>query len=148
MSEFQLNRSLFELFDEKFGKKNELTPQREDSIIRSVSTVLRRFAMEIWGHVSTEEIEPLRKKAMEYLWPEVVDYPIIIAKGVVAARSKYYDPRQKSFEEVWVEFRNNPKIIEDYKEKFFDALFQGFKGGANYELIGKNLVQIFRNAKS
>lgn len=148
ISEFQLDRTFFELFDEKFGKKNKLTPQREDSILRSFSTILRRMAMEIWGHVAAEEITPIREKLEEYLWPEIVDYPIIVAKGVVAAPSKYYDPRQKSFQEVWIEFRNNPKIIEDYKEKFFDTLFQGFKGGANYELISKNLVQIFKNAKS
>ena len=105
------------------------------------------MAMEIWGHVAAEEIAPIRKKLEEYLWPEIIDYPIIVAKGVVAAPSKYYDPRQKSFQEVWIEFRNNPKIIEDYKEKFFDTLFQGFTGGADYERVSRNLVQIFKNAK-
>ncbi|MHA2104770.1 MAG: hypothetical protein ACW981_15185 [Candidatus Hodarchaeales archaeon] len=125
-----------------------MTPQRGDSIVRSFSTIVRRMAMEIWGHVAAEEVAPLRQKVEEFLWPEILDYPIIVAKGVVAAPSKYYDPRKKSFQEVWIEFRNNPKVIEDYKENFFDALFQGFNGGANYEQLAKNLVQIFTNAKT
>ena len=46
------------------------------------------------------------------------------------------------------EITANPNIIEDFKQKFFDKIFSGYRGGADYETIAKNLVSIIRNAKN
>jgi hypothetical protein len=141
----QIAVKLFELFNERFHQP--LTKEREEIIIKNVSVLLRRMAMEIWGHVSAETAGPIKEAFQKFLWPEIVNYPIIVAKGIVVMKGKYYIPNQRTFDEVWTDFQTNPEIIEQYKEKFFDQLLQGFTGGANYEIIAKNLVAVLKKAK-
>ena len=132
--------------NELFGFGYEINPSKEQQIEKALSLFLRRVALKEFGHVAAETIEPIKKATEEFLWPEVQEYPIIIAKGI-NVKSKFYDPNYKDSEMLMEEFSANPELIETYKEKFFEKLFATYKGGADYEAIAKAFVTIIKLAK-
>ena len=139
----KVSMKIFELF----GFNYEINPDKELQIEKALSLLLRRMALKEFGHVAAESIEPLKKGLEEFLWPEIVEHPIIVAKGI-NVKSKFYDPSYKDPEEVLEEIKNNPAYIEThFKEKFFQKLFSGYRGGADYDTIAKNFVQILKDAK-
>ena len=145
----QVSVNLFELF--KFNQ--EITPAKVDTIIKAFSGMMRRVAIEKWGYVAVEggNVSIFKQEVEDYLWPELTDFPIIIAKAFgVPPKSKFYEPHRvnKTFDQVWEEFQQDPSVIENYKQKFSEELFRGFTGGANFDLIAQNLVNILKRAKS
>ena len=133
--------------NELFGFGYEINPSKEQQIEKAVSLYLRRVALKEFGHVAAEQTEPIRKAIEEFLWPEVHEYPAIIAKGI-NVKSKFYDPTYKDPEELLEEFETNPELIDSFKEKFFNKIFASYKGGADYESIAKSFVEIIKNAKN
>ena len=145
----QVSIKLFELF--KFNQ--EFTDAKIDTVVKAFSNMMRRVAIEKWNYVAIESgnVTIFKQEIEEYLWPELKEFPIIIAKAFgVPPKSKFYEPHriEKTFDEVWAEFQQDSSLIENYKNQFFEELFKGFTGGANFELIAQNLVNILKRAKS
>lgn len=133
--------------NELFGFGYEINESKEAQIEKAVSLFLRRVALKEFGHVAAENTEPIKKAMEEFLWPEAREFPEIITKGV-NVKSKFYDPNYKDSEELMEEFEKNPEAIESFKQKFFEKIFSGYKGGADYDTIAKNFVKIIKQAKS
>lgn len=132
--------------NELFGFGYELNESKENQIEKAVSLFLRRVALKEFGHVAAENVEPIKKAMVDFIWPEVKGYPLIITKGV-NVKSKFYDPTYKDSEELMEEFEKDPSLIETFKQKLFDKIFSGYKGGADYDTIARNFVAIIREAK-
>ena len=132
--------------NELFGFGYELNESKEAQIEKAVSLFLRRVALKEFGHVAAENTEPIKKAMVDFIWPEVQEYPLIIAKGV-NVKSKFYDPTYKDSEELLEEFEKDPSMIDSFKQKLFDKIFSGYKGGADYDTIAKNFVTIIKEAK-
>lgn len=133
--------------NELFGFGYEINESKEQQIEKALALFLRRVALREFGHVAAESSEPIRKATEEFLWPEILEYPIIIAKGI-NVKSKFYDPNYKDSEMLMEEFSEHPELIEPYKQKFFEKLFSNYQGGADYGAIAKNFVEIIKLAKS
>ena len=133
--------------NELFGFGYEINESKEQQIEKALALFLRRVALREFGHVAAESSEPIRKATEEFLWPEILEYPIIIAKGI-NIKSKFYDPNYKDSEILMEEFSEHPELIEPYKQKFFEKLFSNYQGGADYGAIAKNFVEIIKLAKS
>lgn len=133
--------------NELFGFNYELNPSKEQQIEKAVALFLRRVALKEFGHVAAEQTEPIKKAMEEFLWPEVQEYPVLIAKGI-NVKSKFYDPTYKDPELLLEEIEDDPTIIDSFKERFFNKIFSSYKGGADYESIAKSFVEIIKLAKS
>lgn len=133
--------------NELFGFGYELNESKENQIEKAVSLFLRRVALQEFGHVAAENVEPIKKAMIDFIWPEVQEYPLIIAKGV-NVKSKFYDPNYKDPEELMEEFEKNPASMVSFKQNLFDKIFAGYQGGADYDTIAKNFVSIVKEAKS
>jgi hypothetical protein len=133
--------------NELFGFGYEINESKESQIEKAFALFLRRVALKEFGHVAAETVEPIKKAVEDFIWPEVLEHPIIIAKGI-NVKSKFYDPNYKDPEMLMEEFTNNPSYIEEFRGKFFDKIFSGYRGGADYDTLAKNFVQIIKSAKS
>ena len=132
--------------NELFGFGYEINESKELQIEKAMALFLRRVALREFGHVAAENVEPIKKATEEFLWPEVQEFPILIAKGI-NVKSKFYDPNYKDSETLLEEFNKNPEAIEEFRKKFFERIFSGYRGGADYETIAKNFVSVIKSAK-
>jgi hypothetical protein len=140
----QVSMKLNELFSFGYAWNDN----RESQIFRALSLLLRRMSLREFGHVAAEDITPLRKELEEFIWPEMIEYPSIIAYGL-NIKSKFYDPHYKESDEILEQFHKEGKTYYDmeFKEKFFQKLFEGYRGGADYDTISKNFCRIIKIAK-
>lgn len=134
--------------NELFGFKYDWNINRESQIEKAMSLLMRRISLKVFGHVAAEDFEPIKKEIEEFLWPEMIEYPEIMAQGI-NVKGKFYDPTYKESDEILEEFNEKGKAYYDekFKDKFFSKLFQGYRGGADYETISKNLIEILKLAK-
>lgn len=142
-SKNRVGMKIFELF----GFNQELTLDKEQAIEKAFSLMVRRMALQIFGHVSAEDPGPIREKVAEFLWPEIKEHPEIIAFGIVGAKTKFYEPGRKDPDFLMEDFKANPSEMDQYQEKFLERLFSGYTGGAEYEKIARNFIDILRQAK-
>ena len=133
--------------NELFGFGYEINDSKEIQIEKAISLFLRRVALREFGHVAAENVGPLRTAFEDFLWPEVLEFPVLVAKGI-NVKSKFYDPTYKDPETFLEELKNGRIILDSYKSKFFDKIFAGYRGGADYDTIAKNFIQIIKSAKS
>lgn len=132
--------------NELFGFGFDINESKELQIEKATSLFLRRVALREFGHVAAEHVEPIRKALEDFLWPEVLEFPVLIAKGI-NVKSKFYDPTYKDPETFLDELKNGRINLDSYKAKFFDKIFSGYRGGADYDTIAKNFIQIIKTAK-
>ena len=133
--------------NELFGFGYEWNDSRESQISKAMSLLLRRVSLREFGHVAAESVEPIKKELESFLWPEIIEYPRIIAYGL-NVKSKFYDPTYKDPLDLLEELQENPSKITECKDKFFNRLFQGYRGGADYDTISTNLCQLLKIAKT
>jgi len=134
--------------NELFGFGYDWNDNRESQIFKAMNLLLRRISLKIYGHVAAEEFEPIKNNIEKLLWPEMIEYPNIIAFGI-NVKGKFYDPEFKEPDEILEQFNEDRKNYYDsnFKEKFFAKLVQGYRGGADYDTISKNFCHILKTAK-
>ncbi|OLS24083.1 MAG: hypothetical protein HeimC3_21740 [Candidatus Heimdallarchaeota archaeon LC_3] len=144
----QISVRIFELF--KFDQ--ELDEKKENLIIKVFSGLMRRVVVEKWTHVAIEpqHVDEFKKDIFDFIYSEIVEYPFFFAKAYAfTPKSKFYMPNviHKPMDEILAEFKEDPKLALQYKDVFREELFKGFTGGADFDLISKNFIEILKKSK-
>ncbi|MHA2364955.1 MAG: hypothetical protein ACXAC7_13445, partial [Candidatus Hodarchaeales archaeon] len=92
---------------ELFHFKQDFSTDKEYAIEKGFSLLLRRMALDIWGHVAAESVEPIRERVEEFIWPEIKIYPVIVSRNIYV-KSKFYVPNAKSHQEIYEELASDP----------------------------------------